>query len=647
MNIKSVVAVLLSACVISGNFSLEVQAGQGDIVEKTVQFLGIMNGDENGGMNLSELVTRAQFTKMLVSASSKDKVISVSNTSLFNDVKYSHWAAGNIKLAIEQGLIAGYVDGSFKPDRNVTLEEGVTMVLRLLGYDSSKLKGTYPAAQLDKYINLELNENIDTSLGQYLTREDSMNLFYNMMGAETAEGTIYGEGLGYTMDENAVIDYDQLIADETEGPFVVENSGWVSTLPFSISDETVYLDGNKSSLYEVMKHDVIYYNEVSKTIWAYSNKVLGICTVVSPNKANPTEVMVAGNTYTLETKKAIEKFSVTGDYGVGDSVALLMGDNNTVVDVISVEEVNEVRYGVVIELDALTYKLDSGKSRITQTAIVACTDGVERQYAYAGSTLRVGQVVSASYVNGKTSIVEARRQSVSGLYDKAYGKLGSYTLASDIEILDVDGDVKHKVIYPSRVDGEFLNTEDILTVAFNEKNEIESLILNNVTGDHLTYGALTDIDINLVEVKKNDGSVVNEVVSKTFNYMIDGIEGSQTVAAEKEDDEDEDAGTKKFNYYATTGGVQFNYDEEGILEYIFNMNQVSVSAITSLSVQSNSTKYGIAEDVQVYYVVNGEYYMTQLSAVTDLGQYSLVAYIDSGHKLGGLVRVIEARDKTN
>lgn len=633
MNKKRLMAVLLSACVIFGTSTLEVRAAQSsETVEKTVRFLGIMNGDEDGNMNLDARVTRAQFAKMLVAASSyKDSTDAASSTSLFKDVKYTHWAAGFIKLAVQQGWIMGYMDGSFKPDQYVTLEEGAAMVLRLLGYDSTNLNGTYPTAQLTKYIDLDLDANVEATRGQYLTREDCMNLFYNLMGAETSEGTIYAESFGYVMDDAGVIDYDQLVADETEGPLVVEDGTWMSSLPFKTSGATIYRDGKESTVYAVSQYDVIYYNEVSKTIWAYSDKAIGICTAVAPNKADPTSVTVAGETYTLETKKAIAAFSVTGTFGVGDSVALLLGEEDTVVDVVAADEIDEVRYGVVVGKDVLTYQDDNGKSRIAQTAVIACTDGVEREYTYAGTLVNVGDVVSVSYVNGATEIIDAQRQTVSGLYDDAANKLGGYSVATDVEILDVDDDGQYKVIYASRLDGSILKNTDILTVGFNEKKEIQYLILNNVTGDLYTYGVVTSVEENEVDVTGEDGSVTSEVVSETFEYRIDGMENAQTVDYEE--------------YDATTGGARFDYDDDGSLEDIESLYPASVTAITQLSLQAGSRKYVFADDVQVYYVKSGNFYETDLSAVSDLTAYTLTAYYDKGYTAGGLVRVLVARDK--
>ena len=46
-----------------------------EVITQVIGALGIMTGDENGDLNLSDNVTRAEFARMLVATSSyKDKV---------------------------------------------------------------------------------------------------------------------------------------------------------------------------------------------------------------------------------------------------------------------------------------------------------------------------------------------------------------------------------------------------------------------------------------------------------------------------------------------------------------------------------------------------------------------------------------------
>ncbi|MBI4734361.1 MAG: S-layer homology domain-containing protein, partial [Rubrobacteridae bacterium] len=50
------------------------------------------------------------------------------NPSGFRDTK-GHWAAAYIESAVELGIVKGYVDGSFRPDNNVTRAEMAKMVV--------------------------------------------------------------------------------------------------------------------------------------------------------------------------------------------------------------------------------------------------------------------------------------------------------------------------------------------------------------------------------------------------------------------------------------------------------------------------------------------------------------------------------------
>ena len=52
--------------------------------------------------------------------------------------------------------MTGYTDGTFRPDETVKLEEACAAVLKLLGYDTSALAGSFPSAQLSKAAALGL-----------------------------------------------------------------------------------------------------------------------------------------------------------------------------------------------------------------------------------------------------------------------------------------------------------------------------------------------------------------------------------------------------------------------------------------------------------------------------------------------------------
>lgn len=147
--------------------------------------LNIMTGDENGDYHLDDLVTRAEFTKIAVAASSyKDTVALSLKVSPFKDVKYTDWFAPYIKAAVSGSLAEGYIDGSFLPYNNVSYEEAVTMLLRALGYTAEDFGDSWPYGQLGMANSLEITKNVGASLGEAITRRQAARLVYNTLNTK-------------------------------------------------------------------------------------------------------------------------------------------------------------------------------------------------------------------------------------------------------------------------------------------------------------------------------------------------------------------------------------------------------------------------------------------------------------------------------
>lgn len=57
----------------------------------------------------------------------------------YPDVEDSYWAAKQINILTEKGVIIGYPDGTFQPDNNVTRAEFAAMAIRALGQEHTKV----------------------------------------------------------------------------------------------------------------------------------------------------------------------------------------------------------------------------------------------------------------------------------------------------------------------------------------------------------------------------------------------------------------------------------------------------------------------------------------------------------------------------
>lgn len=615
----------ITSALLAAALSLVVPAGavSSSTAVEAIQALGIITGDSSGDLNLSSPVTRAEFVTMMTAASSyKDSIGEGSGVSLFKDVKSDHWASEYIKLAVEQGWMSGYVDGTFRPDDQITLEEACTALLKMLGYDSSTLAGSYPSAQLSKASSVGLRDDVDAVQGEALTRQDCVMLFYNLLVSDNSSGTVYGTTLGYTVT-NGEVDYSTLVTADTKGPYVASADKSLS-LPFSSTGATIYRNGALSSLSEVQEYDVYYYNENLRTVWVYSDKVSGTLTALSPSSAAPTSITVAGTEYELGTSTAIYKCSSQGEFSTGDVVTLLLGMNGEVVDVVSIESAQSIYYGVVLSSkkgSSSSSTSSSDTSSVQTTTQVACSDGTVRTFYTSTGTYSVGRLVTVTVNSSGTTIKSMQSKSLSGKVSSDGTSFADYDFASDVEILDTDDEGGYARIYPSRLAGETLQSDDVIYYTLNSSDEIDCLILSEATGDTYTY----------VYVTSAETSSSGTSVSGSYEYYQNGeqytINGSVI-------------------YTAKTGGAALIYEDEE-LKNIRQLEDITITDLDALSLTATSgnRSYDIAEDVQVLLRdTNGSrgYYLTPLSEI-DSSNYTLKGwYDDFGCSAGGRIRIIVA-----
>ena len=599
---------LLAAALAVSMLTLPAGAVSQSTALETVRALGIMAGDSQGNLNLSSAVTRAEFVTMMTAASSyKDTVGSGYGVSLFKDVKSSHWASEYIRLAVEQNWMTGYTDGTFRPGRTITLEEACTALLRLLGYDSSSLAGSFPTAQLSKAGAVGLLDDVTAKQGQTLTRQDCVTLFYDLLLAETKAGAVYGTTLGYTIKNNEV-DYAAVVSADTKGPYVADNGGGL-TLPFTPT--AVYVDGALSGQSQVKQYDVYYYNAALRTVWVYTDRATGTLTDLSPSKTAPASATVAGVTYSIGSSTASYKLSSQGQFSQGDVVTVLLGMDGDIVDVVSAQNSETTYYGVVVaSTKAASSSSTSGSSNATAQAQtqVACSDGAVRTFYHDGGAQSVGKLVSVAVTQSGTTLSAIPRRSLSGTVNSAGTRFAGYSFADNVEILDTDGDGGYARIYPSRLAGYSLTDDDVLFYSLDSTGSIDCLILDEATGDTYTYAFVTQA------TSKTDGSSLSGSYTYLQNGQSHSVSGQQT-------------------YSVKVGGAR--------------LTSVNLTGLTSLTATAGSSKYALAEDVTVLLRDGSQqgYYPTTLSAVNST-DYTLVGWYDNqGASAGGRIRILVATKK--
>ena len=285
---RKIISFILVLTMILGSFGMAFAAPVADIknekCEDAVNLLmdlGVVSGYEDGTYRPEKIVTRAEMATLIIKALGlNDYAVEKSD---FSDMA-GHWADPYVAYASSLGFIAGYPDGTFRPNETVTYDEAVTMMVQALGYKGEYLVGGYPAAFITKAKTLGLLENI-TPTKAGANRGDVAILLFNALdenivsydkdgairptlnidsmlvrlGAESIPGAVVGmtghefkvdiaDKLGayvdtfYINDENEVIGFGSIESEFIVGDYSTDGAIEVGDVEYKIKD-TVDLSG--------------------------------------------------------------------------------------------------------------------------------------------------------------------------------------------------------------------------------------------------------------------------------------------------------------------------------------------------------------------------------------------------------------------
>jgi hypothetical protein len=110
-------------------------------------YTGLVEGYGNGQFGPNDSLTRAQLIKVLAKLADVD-VTQYSGTTQFTDVSPDAWYAPYLAWAVEQNIITGYEDGTFRPDQPIIRQHTCSILARYLRSQGVTVETT-PAAFAD------------------------------------------------------------------------------------------------------------------------------------------------------------------------------------------------------------------------------------------------------------------------------------------------------------------------------------------------------------------------------------------------------------------------------------------------------------------------------------------------------------------
>jgi len=297
--------------------------------------LGIMVGDaESGNFRPQDTLRRSEFAKIAVALAGLTDVADGQTATRYPDVVKDHWATGYISVADTKGYVIGDDAGNFRPDDNITFEEAVTVLIRVLGYEPSALdNGGYPSGYLVTAAQNGLTRGISHSATKAISRGVIAELAYNALTINLMKKVSYGTTELYEVVDETLLE-DVLGVYERYGQVTATNQSSLVGESSLNDDEVQITDAEKgeASIFKTgstiarqfLGYNVVYYYTQPK---ANSDKTL---ILVRPNTNKMTEVKIPAENLSetegegteaktlkywvnKETDKTTKKLTIAGD----------------------------------------------------------------------------------------------------------------------------------------------------------------------------------------------------------------------------------------------------------------------------------------------------------------------------------------------
>lgn len=468
------------------------------------------------------------------------------------DIADSQYKSEILKLN-NIGIIAGYEDGTFQPERQVSRAEFARIAVRALGYTeaqaklytgNTKFKDVASKHWASGYINLAVSRGILSGDPQgtfrpndKITVAETLSVFVRGLQINVAKG----EGAWYTpflLEANKLGLYE----DGKEGPDAPASRGLIAFFADRFMETPVYAngayydkDGNAAGTNKklnVTKGKVVSYNEQTKqlqlageaapTAIADNVKVYGDVVVgaeVEYIKTNDKITFINALTDTANVVNGIVKSNLDFTTAVGDELKFKAIVNGEEV-VLEVTDAAKAAWGATNNIGSKFTAVKDSSGKIASITFVAneVSGLVERTVEVTGTNAK-----KEIAVGGKAYELAAGATFSAKTHPAAAAGTGSFADVKNGDLVKLTMDVDGKV---SKVEYTKLEVTDTITV---------DTATNKITVGGQVYAVLADTKLRVSGEEKTELSqLANGAKAKlTFNQQGNLMKVEQgTVAAE-------------------------------------------------------------------------------------------------------------------
>ncbi|MGG1660313.1 S-layer homology domain-containing protein [Brevibacillus sp. NRS-1366] len=463
-----------------------------------LNYAGVLKGYTDGTFKPDKEVTRAEFAKIAVLAMgyTDEQAKLLQGSTAFKDLPASHWATGYINLAVSQGIIKGYPDGTFKPNNNVKIAEALTVFVQGLKISVN------PSTTGEWYFPYLLEAD---KAGIYDTKETPTSAAKRDIVAKYTdrfmETPVYANGAYYDKNGNA--------------------KGTIQKLPVVKGTVASYDKSSKKLKLVGQKDEVV----LSDNAQVFGNVIVGA----------RVEYIVKNGKAAFLTVATADDQIVEGIVKTGLNFTTAVGDEKKFKAIVGNKEVVlEVEDGVSVTRSQIGQKFiavvgDNGKIQSITFNKNTTSGLVEKVSTVSGSNAK-----NEIKVGGTTYVLDAKATVKGKAHPQAKEIAASF---SDLEkgdlvdlTLDVDGKVT-AIVYTklSVTDTITVDTDDNLiriggvdyevlsdTKLFVDEEEVDELDeLSNNKVAILTF----DEEGNLTKVEQGVGVASNKLITGTTGYQ--------------------------------------------------------------------------------------------------------------------------------
>ena len=331
----------------------------------------LVEGYEDGSYGLDKNIKRSEITRLLVLANGNEDIAKKLQGAMkiYSDVDTKHWANGVISVGTTVpsdangiAMLAGYPDGSFKPENDVTYAELAKMLVVLAKKDLTAdmvKNAVWATSWMTWAAQLGILDDVDVKdSNMAANRADAFTMIYNAL---------------YKMQE-----FKRVPANETRG--IISNfSKDVLTLnqdskmEYKITDATVFVTGVNATRQQVQQIRMLdlkvrdyYLGSLVRVLTNDKNEVTHIIELGNPAelaKGNPTGMAVGNDIWrgvadnTVETINPVAKSAVEAQKAIkaGDSYATIeFNANNIDAKRIVFHNINKVDKNLTLKINDKT-----------------------------------------------------------------------------------------------------------------------------------------------------------------------------------------------------------------------------------------------------------------------------------------------------